>query len=78
ISDISSSANEKSPDGYSVRLYDTSLPDQYAIFKKMPEDTLLCFRKNVLMQSLANKNDKSSYEYQKSIFKSFIEQQKDK
>ena len=74
ISDISSSANEKSPDGYSVRLYDTSLPDQYAIFKKMPEDTLLCFRKNVLMQSLANKNHKSSYEYQKSIFKSFIEQ----
>ena len=74
ISDISSDAKKKSVDGYSIRLYDTSLPDRYAIFKKMPEDTLLCFRKNVLMQSLANKNNKELYEYQKSVFKSIIEQ----
>ena len=74
LSDISDIAVARSYDEYAIKLYDTSLPDKYAIFKSMPEDTLLCFRKNVLMQSLASKNNKNTYEYQKSIFKNIIEQ----
>lgn len=74
ISDISDIANNKSADGYSIKLSDTSLPDKYSIFKEMPEDTILCFRKHVLMQNLAQKNSRDSYDYQKEIFKKIIEQ----
>ena len=74
MNDISDIANSKSSDGYCIRLYDTSLPQKYSIFMSMPEDTLLCFRKQVLMQNLSNKNNKESYEYQKNIFKNIIEQ----
>ena len=74
ISEISEIMTDSSSDGYSVRLYDTTLPDKYSIFAKMPEDTLLCFRKNVLMQNLASNKSVQFYEYQKSIFKKIIEQ----
>ena len=74
ISDISEKMTNASSDGYSVRLRDTSLPDKYSIFAEMPEDTILCFRKNVLMQNLASKKSAESYEYQKSIFRKMIEQ----
>jgi hypothetical protein len=74
ISDISENAASKSDDGFSIKLYDTSLPEKYSVFSKMPEDTRLCFRKNVLMQNLASKKSTESYEYQKSIFKKMIEQ----
>ena len=73
ISEITDNINN-TYDEYSIKLYDTSLPNKYAIFKNMPEDTLLCFRKNVLMQNLANKNSKANYEYQINIFKKIIEQ----
>lgn len=73
ISDISINTSN-TYDEYAVRLYDTSLPDKYAVFKNMPEDTLLCFRKNVLIQSIANNNNKDLYEYQMNVFKKMIEQ----
>ncbi len=74
ISDISSVATEKQYDTYSIKLHDTSLPDKYAIFAEMPEDTVLCFRKKVLMQSLSSKEEANDYEYQKSVFKKMIEE----
>ena len=74
ISEISDIGAERSEDGYCVRLYDTSLPQKYSLFAKMPEDTVLCYRKSVLLQQVASKNDSSAYEYQRSVFKKIIEQ----
>ncbi len=74
VSDISEKAASISADGYSIRLYDTSLPEKYAVFSKMPEDTVLCYRKNVLMQNLASSKSAESYEYQKNVFKKMVEQ----
>lgn len=74
MSDISDIASQRSVDGYSIKLSDTSLPDKYSVFKEMPDDTVLCFRKNVLMQSLSQKNNKAKYDYQKEIFRKIIEQ----
>ena len=74
ISEISEIGAERSEDGYCVRLYDTSLPQKYSLFAKMPEDTVLCYRKSVLLQQVASKNDSSAYEYQRSVFKKIIEQ----
>ena len=74
ISEISSNTVALSPDGYCIKLHDTSLPDKYAIFSQMPKDTVLCFRKNVLMQNVASKSDTTRYEYEKSVFKKMIEQ----
>lgn len=74
ICDISQSAIDHSPDGYCVRLHDTSLPDKYSIFSDMPEDTVLCFRKNVLLQNAASKNNAQRHEYEKTVFRKLIEQ----
>ena len=74
IADISDIGGEKSPDGYCVRLYDTTLPQKYSLFSKMPDDTVICFRKKVLLQKAASKNHETAYDYQKSIFKKIIEQ----
>ncbi len=73
ISDISMQSSALSSDGYSINLSDTDLKDKYSIFKSLPQDTVLCFRKNVLMQKLSSGNDRSSYNYQKNIFKKIIE-----
>ena len=74
LSEISEIGAEKSTDGYCVRLYDTSLPQKYTLFSKMPEDTVICYRKRILLQKAASKNNTEAYEYQKSIFKKMIEQ----
>ncbi len=74
IAEISNIGSQKSSDGYCVRLCDTSLPQKYSLFAKMPDDTVLCYRKKVLIQNVASKNNYSAYEYQKSIFKKIIEQ----
>ena len=73
LTEISESMSLKSEDGYCINLYDTTLPEKYAIFAQMPENTVLCFRKRVLMQDLASKNNEQTYEYHKSIFKKIIE-----
>ena len=72
MSEISENANEMSEDGYCVKLSDTSLPQKYSIFASMPENTVLCFRKQVLMQNLASKNNAENYKYQLSVFKNMI------
>ena len=74
MTEISETAAAKSKDGYCIRLGDTSLPDKYPIFEKMGEDTVLCFRKKVLMQDLAQKNNEEKYNYQLSVFKKMIEE----
>ena len=73
VKDISLTALEISDDGYCIKLYETSLPDKYSVFASMPESTVLCFRKQVLMQDLASKNNTDNYKYQLSVFKSMIE-----
>lgn len=70
ISEISDAA---SVDGYCIRLSDTDLAHKYKIFRDMPDDTLLCFRKYILIQSMSKQNSKEEYEYQKSVFKKIIE-----
>ena len=74
LSDISNIAQEKSKDGYCLNLSDTKLREKYKIFAEMPDDTVLCFRKNVLMQNLASANNKQTYEYHKDVFKMIIEE----
>ena len=70
ISDISDVYSE---DGYCVKLSDTDLPKKYKVFSDMPSDTVLCFRKYVLIQSMSAQSSKPQYEYQMSIFKKMIE-----
>ena len=70
ISEISDAA---SVDGYCISLSDTDLAQKYKIFRDMPDDTLLCFRKYILIQSMSKQNSKEEYEYQKSVFKKIIE-----
>ncbi len=76
MSEISDSAAAKSEDGYCIRLSDTSLPEKYSVFSKMSDDTVLCFREKILMQDLASKNNFEKYNYQLSVFKKMIEDQK--
>lgn len=73
IAEISDIAAQSSPDGYCIPLASTSLADKYSIFAEMPEDTVLCFRENVLMQSLASNRNSDEYEFQLSVFKKLIE-----
>ncbi len=74
LSEISQKAAEKSSDGYSIRLGDTSLIDKYDIFKEMGEDTVLCFRRQILIQDLSDRHNSEKYSYQLSIFKKMIEE----
>lgn len=72
MSEVSNEAGAISEDGYCIKLYDTNLPEKYSIFASMPESTVLCFRKQVLMQDLASKNNAQSYKYQLSVFRKII------
>ena len=74
LSEISEDASGKSGDGYSLKLSQTKLCEKYKIFSEMPEDTVVCFRKNVLLQNLASANNKRSYEYHMDVFRRIIEQ----
>ncbi len=74
ISEISETAASKSEDGFCIKLTDTSLPTKYSIFEKMGKNTVLCFRKKILIQDLASKNNTEKYQYQLSVFKKMIEE----
>ena len=73
LAEISDKCADASFDGYAIHLYDTSLPSKYKVFSEMPEDTVICFRKNVLIQNLSSKNNKETYNYHTYIFKKIIE-----
>lgn len=64
---------EYARDNYSVCLADTPFGQYFDALKVLPEDTVLCFRKEAVFAGGSKKKSNAQYEFDKSVFRAIFE-----
>lgn len=66
-------SSEYAVDDTAIRFKDTDFAEFFTVFQKMPDDTLICFRRMNVASKTKGKKEQKKYDDQIDLFKSILE-----